>query len=261
MSSLTYVYCLVRSPGRPSIRGTPAGMPGGQRVRVVEVPAAGRARSATAARDWLIVSTVPERAYGEAAIDEGLQDLEWVAPRAVAHEAVVEHFLAAPAVLPMQLFTMFTGDDRAIEHVVRDKRRIAPILKRIERQVEWGLRLSWSPDAPLPGARARSQPQSGAAYLARKREQRDLAQSRLKKARTQANKMHTAVSREATAARRRTATEQAAPGSRLLLDAAYLVPARRATGFRAAVARHARTLDGTGITVSLTGPWPAYNFI
>ena len=144
-----------------------------------------------------------------------------MAPRALAHEAVVEHFLSAPAVLPMQLFTMFTDDDRAVEHVVRDKRRIAPILKRIERQVEWGLRLSWNPDAPAAERSApaggaitatRSAPKSGAAYLARKRDQRDLAQSRLKQARTQANRMYKAVSREATAARRRTATEQAAPG-------------------------------------------------
>jgi hypothetical protein len=236
-------------------------MPGGHAVRVVEVPAAPRARGASAARDWLIVSTVPERSYGETSIEQGLQDLEWVAPRAVAHETVVEHFLAAPAVLPMQLFTMFTGDDRALEHVVRDRRRIAPILKRIERQVEWGLRLSWNPDAPASGARARSQPQSGADYLLRKREQRDLAQSRLKQARTQAEKIYKAVSREATAARRRTATEQAAPGSRLLLDAAYLVPAGNATAFRAAVGRHGRMLEGSGLTVSLTGPWPAYNFI
>jgi hypothetical protein len=209
----------------------------------------------------LVVSTVPGDGYAEAALDRGLQALEWVAPRAMAHEAVVEHFLPAPAVLPMQLFTIFKNDERAVEHVLRDRRRIAPILKRIERNVEWGLRLSWSPDAADARPRARSQPRSGADYLARKREQRDLAQSRLKQAQTQANRIYKAVSREATAARRRTATERAAPGSRLLLDAAFLVPARRAAAFRAAVGRQARAIDGAGVTVSLTGPWPAYNFI
>jgi hypothetical protein len=257
VSSLTYVYCLVRSARRPSLRGVPAGMPGGKDVRILEIPQS----PASLARDWLVVGTVPESGYAEPAIDQGLQDLEWVAPRAVAHEAVVEHFLPAPAVLPMQLFTIFTNDERAVEHVVRDRRRIAPILKRIDRNVEWGLRLSWSPDAAAAGPRARSQPRSGADYLARKREQRDLAQSRLKQAQTQANKLYKAVSRAATAARRRTATEQATPGSRLLLDAAFLVPAGRAAAFRAAVGRQARTIEGAGVTVSLTGPWPAYNFI
>ena len=236
-------------------------MPGGKAVRLLEVPAAKGARGAASSCDWLVVSTVPERDYGEAALEQGLQDLEWVAPRAVAHESVVEHFLAAPALLPMQIFTLFTGDERAVEHVVRDRRRITPILKRIERKVEWGLRLSWSPDAPPSGPRARSKPKSGADYLVRKREQRDLAQSMLKKARTQANRMYKAVSREADSARRRTATEQAAPASRLLLDAAFLVPAGRTAVFRSAVGRHARALEGSGLTMSLTGPWPAYNFI
>ena len=179
----------------------------------------------------------------------------------------------------MQLFTMFTEDDRALEHVVRDKRRIAAILKRIEHRsngacactLDAGRKRMRERRAAKVGAappedrrppprrsssgvlrrfahrsnggsgsrgtptRRRSAaprhraPRSGADYLVRKREQRDLAQARLKQARTQANRMYRAVSREATAAHRRTATEQAAPGSRLLLDAAFLVPARRAT--------------------------------
>ena len=273
--SLTYVYCLVRSARRPSLRGIHAGMPGGSAVRILEIPAStAPVKRAATARDWLIVSTVPADAYGEEALEAGLQQLEWVAPRALAHEAVVEHFLAAPAVLPMQLFTMFTGDARASEHVVRDRRRIAAIMKRIEGQVEWGLRLTLDLEAQAvpPAAnrkraaraltaREQEKATSGAAYLARKRDQLDLARTRLKKARTEANRMYRAVAREATGARRRTATEQATPGSRLVLDAAFLVPVRRAAGFRAAVGRSARGLRGTGLTVSLTGPWPAYNFI
>jgi hypothetical protein len=254
-------------------------MPGGGAVRILEIPAStSPSRRAAVPRDWLIVSTVPGDAYGEEALEAGLQQLEWVAPRALAHEAVVEHFLAAPAVLPMQLFTMFTGDARAIEHVIGDKRRITAIMKRIEGQVEWGLRLTLDPEAAATPARSgrssKASPTSlprrrssqasdggGAAYLAHKRDQRDLARTRLKKGRSAANRMYRAVSREATAARRRTETEQAAPGSRLVLDAAFLVPARRAAGFRAAVGRKARALEDAGLTVSLTGPWPAYNFI
>ena len=69
------------------------------------------------------------------------------------------------------------------------------------------------------------------------------------------------MSREATEARRRQATEQATPGSRLLLDAAFLVPSRRANAFRGALRRRARSLSGSGLVVSLTGPWPPYNFV
>ena len=102
---------------------------------------------------------------------------------------------------------------------------------------------------------------TGAEYLARKRDQRDLVRVRLGRDRSAAERLYRAVAREATAARRRTEVEQAAPGSRLLVDAAFLVPAARGRLFRAAVGRHSRTARKAEMVVSLTGPWPAYNFI
>jgi hypothetical protein len=264
---LTYVYCLVRAPRRPSLRDVPEGMSGGDEVRLLDVAPA----------TWLAVSSVPASDYGEEALQRGLQNMDWVGRRALAHEAVVEHFLAAPAVLPMQLFALFTSDERAVAHVTRDKRRIGRILDRIERQHEWGLRLTFDEKAAREkvegahaggsgrgarGVKARAKaPVSGSAYLARKRDLLDVNRAQLVAARAEADRLYRAISREASAHRRRTATEQAAPGSRLLLDAAFLVPVKRASAFRTAVRRNARKLEGSGVAVSLTGPWPPYNFI
>ena len=181
---------------------------------------------------------MPERGYGEAALDRDCRISNGWRRRAVAHEAVVEHFLPAPAVLPMQLFTLFTADERAVEHVVarpaadrtdpqahRAQRRMgaAPVVESATRRRAGAAR------------RACRSRESGAAYLARKREQLDLRAVTAEAGADAGEQMYKVVSREATAARRRTATEQAAPGSRLLLDAAFLVPARRAAAFRAAV--------------------------
>jgi hypothetical protein len=258
--TLTYVYCLVRSPKAPTLEMVPGAMPGARPVRAL---AAGKAT-------WAIVSTVPAREYDEAALAGGLQNLDWVGRRAMAHEAVVEHFLAAPAVLPLQLFTLFTSDERALEYVADERRRIDRILARFERQLEWGLRLSFDEraareaveDSHRSGRSRRSGPvESGAAYLSRKRDLFDVTRVQLTAARTAADRLYRAMSREATEARRRRSTEQAAPGSRLLLDAAFLVPIRRAGAFRRALRQHARKLSASGLVVSLTGPWPPYNFV
>jgi hypothetical protein len=251
-STLTYVYCLVRSARRPALRDVPAGMSGSRDLRLLD------------AGDgvWLVTSSVPERKYGEAALQRGLQTLDWVGRRAMEHEAVVEHFLLAPAVLPMQLFTLFTSDERAVAHVTRDRKRIARILARIERQVEWGLRLTWDEQrARETVERTHARPTSGSAFLARKRDLLDVQRVQLTDARAEADRLYRAMAREATDARRRTATEQAAPGSRLLLDAAFLVPTRKAGAFRAALRRNTKALGRSGLVVSLTGPWPPYNFI
>jgi hypothetical protein len=251
-ATLTYAYCLVRSTRRPSLRDVPAGLSGTRDLRVL---AAGDGT-------WIVAGSVPAREYGEAALDRGLQNLDWVGRRAMEHEAVVEHFLSAPAVLPMQLFTLFTSDDRAVSHVMGDRKRIARILSRIERQVEWGLRLTWDEKAVRESiGSARAQPATGAAFLSRKRDLLNVSRVQLGEARAEADRLYRAMTREATDARRRTATEQAVPGSRLLLDAAFLVPAGKGRAFRAALRRNTKALGRSGVVVSLTGPWPPYNFI
>lgn len=261
------------------MRDIPGGMPGGSDLRAIEV----------GDQLWAIVETVREADYGEGALVRGLQNLDWVGERAVAHERVIERFLSAPAVLPMQLFTMFTSDERVVEHVHADRRRIARILERIDRKVEWGLRLTWDEKAArenverkhLPrgsrraaASRSRAAAASkssaglsdprereGAAYLARKRDMLDVNRAQLAEARVEAGRLYKAISREATEALRRTSLERAAPGARLLLDAAFLVPAAKAAAFRASLRKHTRALHGSGVAVSLTGPWPPYNFI
>lgn len=251
--ALTYVYCLVHRRRRPVLRGIPAGVPGAGVVRALDAGAG----------LWVIVSSVPAAEYDEAALALGLRDLEWVGRRAVAHEAVVEHFLRAPAVLPMKLFTLFTSDQRALAHVARRRRRIDRLLAALAGQIEWGLRLTLDEKAVLAGVECRHSGSvtSGAAYLTRKRDLLDRTGTQLASARGEADRVFRSIAKTASAARRQTAIERAAPGSRLLLDAAFLVPASRAGAFRAAVRRQARALSGSGIAVSLTGPWPPYNFV
>ena len=270
MTTLTYVFCLVRKARRPAI----------PRIAAARVLPRSRDTRALSAGDdlWLIAATVPADEYDEAALVKGLQNLEWVGRRALAHETMVEQFLSATAILPMQLFTLFTSDERALEHVARQRREILGILKRIEQKVEWGLRLTFDETAvrdaidahTVRNTRAGAKPPrgsrtvaatSGAAYLTRKRDLLEVTRSQLQAAKGEAERLFAALKKEAADSRRRRETEHASAGARLLLDAAFLVPASRGRGFRAAVRRRAEAITGTGIVVSLTGPWPPYNFI
>jgi len=226
------------------------GMPGGRDLRALDV----------GAPLWAIVQSVPDAEYTEAALAKGLQDLDWVGARAIAHERVVESFLSARALLPMQLFTLFTSDDRVLQHVRADAARIRRTLKRVERKLEWGLRLTF--DEKAAHAAVSKQPvRSGAEFLARKRDVLAISRTRLRDAQAAANRVYRATSRLAAAAQRRTSLERAAPGSRLLLDAAYLVAVAKTRAFRSAIRQQMRDLRAAGLTMSLTGPWPPYNFI
>ena len=90
---------------------------------------------------YAIVADAPASRYNQTVIERHLTDLDWVSRAAVAHEAVVEHFIDARAVLPMKLFTIFSNDDRAVAHLQRERLRLSVAARRVAGQHEWGVRV------------------------------------------------------------------------------------------------------------------------
>src|SRR4029453_17473262 len=89
----------------------------------------------------LIVPAAPLSAYGSEPIEKNLRDLEWVALRGAAHARVVEYFARRTTTLPMKLFTLFNGDERALDHVRGDAARVRRVLERVTGRAEWGVRV------------------------------------------------------------------------------------------------------------------------
>ena len=250
----TYVYCLVAAPTKPAVHRARAGLPGAGEVRLLGIPGSGRLKQ------WLVVADVPLNRYGEETINRRLNDLDWVSRAAVAHEDVVESFIGSTALLPMKLFTIFTSDDSAVEHIDRQRARIAAAISRVANHLEWGVRVVLDrakPAARRPGARAAS----GSGYLAGKKAQLDASAELANRARATVVDLYEELSSMAAEATRRLPGELPVKGGPLLLDAAFLVPKTRNTRFATAVSRRARGLKPKGYLVTLTGPWPPYSFV
>ena len=248
----TYVYCLVAARTRPRLTRVPPGLPGTGPVRLLDVEP----------DRYLVVADAPLARYGEAAIRRGLSNLTWVSRVAWMHEAVVEHFIDAPAVLPMKLFTLFTSDDRALTHLRGEWRRVESTVKRLNDHQEWGVRvvLGAAPLSPT-AATARSRVSSGASYLKQKKAQRDSAAERVRRARASVAGLYHRLARQSGAARRRSGADLPARGGPVLLDAAFLVSRPQSRSFRQIVARESRALARHGYALTVTGPWPPYSFV
>jgi hypothetical protein len=255
----TYVYCLIAARRRPSLGAVPKGLPSAGAVRLVDASQSG----AEGLKKWLVVADVPLTRFGESAINQRLHDLDWVARAALAHEAVVESFVNVSALVPMRLFTIFTNDARALEHIARDRERLQAILKRVAHHDEWGIRIALDRKravAPRAGARRKGR-LSGAGYLVGKKAIRDATASLAARSRQIVSDLYEGLARQSSLARRRGARELPLERGPLLLDAAFLVDRSRSRRFRATLAREARRLGDHGYRVSLTGPWPAYSFL
>ena len=252
-ATATYLYGAVQSVRDP-LRGGHTGLPRG-------VPGAGAPRVIAAGPGlWLVAATAPLDQYGADAIDAHLADLDWVSRCALAHDAVVDHLARRHAVIPMKLFTLFTSDERAVAHVARSRRKLDKLFARIAGREEWGVRVLLDERRALASRAEPVTAASGAEFLRKKKAAKDARQQLVADALREADRLHDALARAAEDSRRRTPAVEG-PASRMVLDAAFLVPRRDARRFRAAVTAAARPLSARGLTLSLTGPWPPYHFV
>jgi len=253
--SATYVYCVVRGARAPSLARVPSGLPGASPPRSVRV-------SPTL---WLVASDAPLDRYGESAIHEGLQKLEWVGECAAGHERVVEHVSRASTVVPMKLFTLFTDDARAVSNARRLAGRIERIAARIDGCAEWGVRVHLDQQRALVQARERvasriDRSANGTTFLLRKKAEHTGAQEILRAARREAEHAFADIDNGARESVRRPPISGEV-ASRVLLDAVFLVRVKTADKFRTAVTRAQRSLSKNGCEVTVSGPWPPYHFV
>jgi hypothetical protein len=102
---------------------------------------------------------------------------------------------------------------------------------------------------------------SGRSFLLRKKAARDRSAELAARAQDTVADLFDRLSKHAAKSKRRAASDPSVQGGPLLLDAAFLVAARKAARFQKSVGREARTLQRQGYLVTLTGPWPPYTFV
>jgi hypothetical protein len=251
----TYVYGLVQRSRAPVLTRMPRGLPGTGRVRALD---AGDGL-------WLVVADAPLSRYASAPLEAHLRDLDWVASCAAAHEAVVEFAARAATTIPLKLFTLFNGDERAVEHIRRLRPTIDRVLGRVAGRQEWGVRVHLHEAKARrrrveSARRATAGVSSGTRFLVLKKEQQQAVREALARGREDVEAAFESLAGVSDDARRRPpdAVEGAA---RLVLDAAFLLTPARLGRFKKLARATAARLARHGYELTLSGPWPPYNFV
>ena len=252
----TYVYCIVQSTRPPRTARVPPGLPGTGRIRAIDVGTG----------LFAIVADAPAARYSEAAVNAGLSDLNWVSRVAVRHEAVVEHFIDAAAVLPMKLFTIFADDDRMQEHMRGERSRLLAMARRVAGHQEWGVRVLLDRAKRIAkatgGKRSRAGALTGSDYLSKKKAARD-ASAEL--ASQRARNRRRSLRSPGRAARNCRGADRPPNCQRRVGRCCWTRPSscrgRRRRRSAPPRAERARALAPQGYAVTLTGPWPPYTFV
>ena len=174
---------------------------------------------------------------------------------------MLDDVLASTTIVPLRLCTIFGDADGSRRMLAREREALSDALARLEGRQEWGVkllvegeRLAVTP-APAGG-------EGGAAYLARRREERS--------ARDAARALAAQIVDDADGALRANAVDavRLPPQNRelsghagdMVLNGAYLIEADAAEALRATADELQDRYADYGAQLVVTGPWPPYSF-
>jgi len=247
----------------------------------------GETKVRTAASSGLtaLVSDVSLAEFGEAALRENLENLDWLDEVAREHHYVIDAAARLFPLLPVRLATVYSGDAAVCAALAEHNGRLLDVLRRVGGRIEWGVKVyaAKEPEAapesgtagsdkagPAPAARNLAAggvgedtgPGGGAglAYLKRRRAQLTAARDTKATAVNAAQAVHADLTAKATGTRLHPPQSAQLSGVRqpMLLNAAYLLDPSDSATFTAAVAGQATAHPE--LRVELTGPWPPYSF-
>ncbi|HEX9040718.1 MAG TPA: GvpL/GvpF family gas vesicle protein [Trebonia sp.] len=242
-----------------------------------------KVRTVTSGGLAALVSDVSLAEFGEAALRENLENLDWLDEVAREHHYVIDAATRLFPLLPVRLATVYTGDAAVSAALTERGGQLRDALRRVGGRVEWGVKAyaaqhepegpneaegpdeAKSADADGEPAGGSAQPRTeggvGLAYLRRRRAQLTAARETKTAAVTGAQEVHAELTAKAADARLHPPQSPQLSGVRqpMLLNAAYLLDAAGSVAFTAAVGGQATAHPE--LRVELTGPWPPYSFV
>ena len=125
--TLRYLYAVARADAAAAIASADLhGIDRGRIETIVEGPLLG------------VTSAVPSSEFEEGPLNEHLQDLEWLAPRAASHQEVNGRLLElTDAVVPLAFGAIYRDDERVRELLRTRAGDLADRLRALEGRAEW----------------------------------------------------------------------------------------------------------------------------
>ena len=212
-----------------------------------------------------LVSPVPRDQFDAAPLRTNLNELTWLEKVAREHEAVLEDVFPDTTIVPLRLCTIFDDADGTRRMLEREHDALSRALARLEGRQEWGVKLlvegSRLAAAAAP-AGDQAKGEGGAAYLARRRRERETREEARSLAAQLVDEVDGALRAHVLDAVRLRPQNRELSGHTgdMLLNGAYLVEADDVEALRATAAELQERYAGYGAQLVVTGPWPPYNF-
>lgn len=208
------------------------------------------------------VGTVALCDFGHDALRRNLEDLDWLAVTARAHDAVVSGIARFGPVIPVRMATLYLDDDRVRQLLTGRHHSFDTALRRLSGREELGVK-AYADQKGLAAQEGEPQEtcaRSGTAYLQRRRRALVSQEEAYRHAAEEAERIHATLMRCAVDGKRKPVPDKSLSGRPewAVLNGTYLVDEGMVELFRETVAALDRST--ARITLEVTGPWPPYSF-
>ena len=221
-----------------------------------------------------LVSRVPCAEFGPEPLRQNLNQLAWLERVARAHEGVLESVLDQATLVPLRLCTLYESEDGVRSMLRVQRTNLQTALKGLAGREEWAVTLlvdtrllgeevhATDPDAIALADELDGQSEA-AAYMLRRRLERHVREGVDELAASLAAELRARLELEGIefVMRPPQNRELSQHEGEMLLNAACLVDAASLERVRGVVADFGSERAGLGASVTITGPWPPYNFV
>jgi len=208
-----------------------------------------------------VVGAVELDEFGHDALHRNLEDLDWVANTARAHDAVITAVARFGPVIPVRMATVYLDDGRVRKLLENRREDFAATLCRLSGRDELGVKVFAAQKALLAqDGQDDHGPQTGTAYLMRRRRELVSREEAYQLAAAEADRIHSTLMRHAVDGKRRPPPDRSLTGKDevTVLNGTYLVDSDAVELFRETVA--ALSMSTGRLSLEMTGPWPPYSF-
>jgi hypothetical protein len=255
-----YLFCFARSDAVREVRG----------------PAADGASSLAILRHspdlCSVTGEVRREEFSGPEAELNMQQLSWVAPRALRHEAVIEEVMAQSPVLPARFGTLFSSAEALGEFVARHRQTITVFLDHVAGHGEWSVKGVFDreqAEAALLSAKLAAQQEQlsalapGMRHFAEQRLRRDTE----RELSAWLDESCRAIAGELASYASDFRECEAGPGTHSesgtaeALNWAFLLPNSAIAPFQECVERTNLSHRSHGLRLDLSGPWPPFRFV
>ena len=174
------------------------------------------------------------------------------------HQGILDRLMKKTTVIPFQFGTILKDKEAAADHLKSSYAKYKELLKKFKDMQEWGVRV-FATQTNQGGTQKSS---SGTAYLLRKKQEEEEETDTNERLVSFSGEIFTGLKELALEYKVTKSAQRFSEKGELLISVfAFLIPKSKIRKFNQKFAMLGKKYQEFGLRLTISGPWPAYNFI